>query len=414
MTQNQLQMAAEDLRQSKALRLPAAIFSGSYRHQSAVPTLRQSTIFPTSPGGSPLFSNMQASLGLLDTYDAHVTVNQPLFTGGRLRLGQTIAQETILSRQVELAKNRSELIYKIETAYAGVLKAGKFLAIARSGYTQVQAHLRDVDNLFTQGVVRNDEKLKGQVKLSEAELTVQRAENALMLSRAHLENILSAPLNSADSLADFKSDPIDPLDLETSLAQALAARPEMEIVSHLAAAAQSSRKWARGNLWPSIAAFGTAGYGKPGLDYLNKEWMEYWLAGVGIDWKLWDWGHIRSQIQQSQIRIESVSALDRQTENAIKLDVTDAYFRCRDAQQSVLVLQKTLSQAAESYRIAEHLYRQGQSTHTDYFDAQSIYQNIERQLVQAEIDLALAYSNLRRARGQNLDYYHLPVKDIEK
>ncbi|RPH97818.1 MAG: hypothetical protein EHM72_13270, partial [Calditrichaeota bacterium] len=247
MTQNQLQLAAEDMHQAKALRLPAADLSSTYRHQSVVPTFRQSVNFTLPGSTTPLIPNIEAALGMLDTYDFHVTIRQPLFTGNRLVQGANIAKQTFFSRNMELLKSKSELIFKIESAYAGVLKAGKFLAIAQSGYNQVQAHLQDVDNLFAQGLVRNDEKLKSQVKLSEAELAVQRAENAILLSRAQLENIISAPLNSSDSLQDMEPYPLDQLDLEASIEQALASRPEMQIIHHLSAAAESSRKLAQGN-----------------------------------------------------------------------------------------------------------------------------------------------------------------------
>jgi outer membrane protein TolC len=61
--------------------------------------------------------------------------------------------------------------------------------------------------------------------------------------------------------------------------------------------------------------------------------------------------------------------------------------------------------AQESFRVAENLYRQGQSSHTEFFDAQSEYTRSQLARAQAEIDLMLARANWRKAAGESADAY---------
>jgi outer membrane protein TolC len=66
---------------------------------------------------------------------------------------------------------------------------------------------------------------------------------------------------------------------------------------------------------PRIAAFGRAGYGRPGLNPLNASFDTYWLAGVQVQWSPLRWGGTRRdreliEIQRRIIGTE-VEALDR-------------------------------------------------------------------------------------------------------
>ncbi|PKO97153.1 MAG: TolC family protein, partial [Bacteroidetes bacterium HGW-Bacteroidetes-9] len=40
---------------------------------------------------------------------------------------------------------------------------------------------------------------------------------------------------------------------------------------------------------PRISAFGTLGYGKPGLNMLSNQFDSYAMAGVRFSWTFWDW-----------------------------------------------------------------------------------------------------------------------------
>ncbi|MCU0643673.1 MAG: TolC family protein [bacterium] len=376
-SETEASMTLEDARQAKSALLPSLDFSGNYRRQSTTPELTIPSI-ELPIGGAPisLFPGGGMTLGTLDNYDFKLTISQPIFTGFRLSNWVKAANALATSRSLELEKNRIELIFKVETAYGNVLKSQKFLQIASSAREQVASHLQDVENYVAQGMAKKDELLKVQVKLSEAELVVIQAENAIKMAMVALENLIGQKLPSDVTLASMQ-------------------------VQEFVEAGQASIKIAKGGMFPSLAAFGTLGYGKPGLDFIKQEWMDYWLVGAGVEWNLWSWGKIRSQIQQAQLKIDAINQTARKVQDAITLDVTQSCLLLDEASKRLQLTSTMETQAQESFRVAETSYQQGQATHTEYFDAQSELTRAKLQKAQAEIDAALAQANWRRAVGTN-------------
>jgi outer membrane protein len=389
--------AAMDVSQARATRLPSLDASGAYRHQSDIPELTiPSVSLPFSTTPVSLFPGGAMKLGLLDTYDMRLTVAQPIFSGFRLSNRLKASRSSLQNKQSELRRLKIDLVYKIESAYANVLRAQKLQQSARTSQLQLSSHLQDVQNLLSQGMAKTDERLKVQVRLSECDLAMLQAENAGSLARVALENLVGRELPS-DSLLPAV-EPLKPLpELKASLAQAMIMRPELSSLNFTRQGGEFAQKIAKGALLPSLAGFATLGYGKPGLDYLKKEWMDYWLVGVSAEWNLWNWGKTRSQVEQVQSKINSLDEAERQLKDAITLDVTQACLQLQEVDKRIQVLQHLLEQAGESYRVAQKNYLQGTSRQSDFLDAQTDLSRAQIQAAQAAIDYALAWANWRRA-----------------
>lgn len=398
-------MADEEVRQADTALLPALDFSGSYRHQSAIPELSVPPItVPFWPDPISVLSDGM-TLGTKDVYDFRMTLTQPLFTGFRLGNRKAAAQAAASGRYRDLERQRADLIYKVEAAYAAVLKTRKYIEIAQSARDQVARHLQDAETLVAQGLARRDELLRVEVKRSEAELALVRAENGHDLARAALENLLGQSLPAELALADMPILAVMPVqteagaDLQVALALAAQHRPELATVTEAKAAGEAAKKIARGGRWPSVAAFGTYAYGKPGLDFTKKEAMDYWLVGVGAEWNLWNWGKTSSQIQQAELKLRSIAENERQLSDAIQLDVKQAHLRRTEMAKSLAVAAHMVRQADASYEVMERQYKQGVASHSDYFDAQSELTRAKLIHAEALIEEGLAQANWRRAVG---------------
>jgi outer membrane protein TolC len=400
--ENEASLAREAVKQTTSLLLPALDLAGSYRRQSAVPELHALPI-PTAFGEPVnIFPAGTVKLGTRDIFDLQVTLSQPLFHGFRLQNRKRLSEAMAAGKTAEARMTRSRLIYAIETGYADVLKAQQLLRIARTTRAQVGAHLRDVEHLLAHGLVRRDDHLKVQVRYSETDVAVLRAENAVQLARASLEQIIGQKLPPNDSLASMSPGSVPSLSLEEAIARALRNRPEIQASARSVQAGESSRKIAAGARLPSLNAWGSFGYGKPGLDFVKNEWMDYWTVGAGMEWNIWNWGRTRSEVQTAEIQHSSALAASKQVEDAIVLDVTGAFLRLGESEKRVRLMAEIVDQAAESYRVADNSYRQGLSSHSDYFDAQSDFTRVQEEYARAGVDLVLAQANWRRALGINL------------
>jgi outer membrane protein len=403
MAESEAGIAREDVVQARAAQRPALDFSGSYRRQSAVPELNIDVPLPI-----PIFQQGGFKLGSLDNSDLRLTVTQPLFTGFRLRQGKAAAEAVSGAKMADLKRQSNELIFKVESAYAAVLQAQQGAEIARSARSQIAAHLSDVETMVAQGLARRDERLRVEVKATEADLALLRAENGVALATAALENLLSVPLPEGDEFAEISPGDFEPGDLEQSLQMAAANRPELASLAQIAKAGQAGKKIARGSRLPSLAGFATLGYGKPGLDFIKNEWMDYWLVGVGAEWNLWNWGKTGSKIEQAELRLQGIAASERQLRDAIFLDVKQAHLRLAESAKRLQVAARLAEQAQASFAVAGKQFQQVQASHTDFFDAQSELTRALLQKAEAQIESALARANWRRAVGLSVKEYSNP------
>src|SRR5699024_9785987 len=65
-------------------------------------------------------------------------------------------------------------------------------------------------------------------------------------------------------------------------------RPEYELFRSTQETIEQQKKLAKTKKWPLLSAFGTAAYGRPGLNFLNDDFHDYYLVGLKVKWNFWD------------------------------------------------------------------------------------------------------------------------------
>jgi outer membrane protein TolC len=78
---------------------------------------------------------------------------------------------------------------------------------------------------------------------------------------------------------------------------------------------------------PRVSAFARAGYGKPGLNLLNRSFDPYWLAGVQVQWTPWTWGAVSREREslelEQQIATTNEAAFTESVRRAVQNDLAN-------------------------------------------------------------------------------------------
>jgi outer membrane protein TolC len=85
---------------------------------------------------------------------------------------------------------------------------------------------------------------------------------------------------------------------------------------------------------PRVAAFGSLAYGRPGLAQFREDLHEYWIGGVRVQWRPWDWGTAGRERQVLQVQRQIVDTEEAAFTDRLRRDVQDelqAVERLRDA-----------------------------------------------------------------------------------
>jgi len=390
----QLRRAEIAAKEARANRYATADLKASYNRFSEVMEMTIAGVaIPNMPISIP---GRTIRFGDEDNYESSISLVQPIYAGQRLSSQTKAAEEDVLVQQMNVKANRVRIEFNAKKAFYELVKAFELKNIARVSYQQVAVHLHDLNHLYDQGLVAQNDVLTGEVKLADAEMLLINAENAIELANVALLNLLHLDLAQQVQPAYAAESGPQPV-IDTLSAPVFTKKPEMQMLDFQLAALQYRHKAAKGASWPELAAFGSYVYGKPGLDKISNDWMSYWIAGLQINWNLWDWGKKSARAQQVESALRELSLGKSQLASALALDLKRTLIQIRAGQHRLQNSLKTLQSATENYRIVENGYREGVVSNSDYLDAQSDLTRAQIQKIQSQLDLQIAFADYERA-----------------
>jgi len=377
------------VRNIEAERLPAISVLGQGQYQSDVP-------MPPAivPGGQPLFSPSK------DTYDASVRVDQRIFdpsSSARLALERATLAESQARVRTTLFTLRTEVN---ESFFAAALLQEQLGAL-KAAIDDLEGRLRE-----TTARVREGAALAGEAAAVEATLLQQR-QRADEIHSARAAALARLAALTGHAIADDVAVVLP--ELGDAVADArrgldrLRARPEYEQFDRARDRATRQQAVAAALDRPQVTAYGRAGYGKPGLNFINDQFETYALGGVQLQWKAWTWGSSSRErealgLQQSIVSAEEAAFTDG-LRRAIQLDlVTIDRLQTTLAADDRIVSLRGAIQRASRARLTE-----GVIVASDYLDR-------EMETLTAEFDRARHRVELAQARARVLTTLGLEVK----
>jgi len=123
---------------------------------------------------------------------------------------------------------------------------------------------------------------------------------------------------------------------------------------------------------------------------------------AGISIPLW-FGRNNSRVDKAMAEKSAARAEKQMRVNAVRTRIRTLYFKARNAQRVInLYASDLLPQAARAMETAEVWYREGQSSFTDFIEAQSVWYNFQLALARAKADYGINLARLERMAGTRL------------
>jgi outer membrane protein TolC len=335
--------------------------------------------------------------GAVDHAGAALVLEAPLYTSGRIRAGIEAGSEASLASLARVRGAESDLVAEITGAYHGVSLAAAAAVVAESAVASASGHERVARARFENGAALKSDHLRAQVHRLARQRELERKRADLDLARAHLRLLLGLP--DGEPLVLASSDmtpPAAPLgDLRDWIGAAAAARPEIEAARRSSLAAAASGRATSAARGPEIA--GTARYERnaSGLDAGE----ESFFAGLGIRWTAFDRGRA-ARIEAARQRAAAAAAMSRATEDAVRLEVEQAYRDAGVAGQNLVAAQQAVGAAEEARRISADRYGSGLLPLTDLLDAETGLLQARLAEISSRHDAVVGRVRLQRAAGR--------------
>lgn len=331
-----------------------------------------------------------------------ILVTQPVFMGGAIK-----ALNRLADINEEMADNTAEtrrqaIIYAIDQAYWQVVSLKHKKRLAESYLELIRKLDGDVQKMIDEGVATRSEGLSVSVKVNEAEMTLQKVDNGLTLSKMLLCQMVGLPTNEPVVLAEEDADHVAVVTLrpELDVDQAVENRPELKMLGNVVDMTRQATNILKAANLPQVAL--TGGYAVSNPNVLNgfeKKFGGFFNVGLLVRIPIWNWGDVAYKVRASKGATAIANLELEEAREKIELQVNQSSFRVDEANKRLALAEASIKRADENLRTANLGFSEGVIAPTVVMEAQTAWLQARSQKIDAEIDVRLSQSDLQKALG---------------
>lgn len=331
---------------------------------------------------------------------ASLDITQPIYTGGKIKLAKDASAKMVdlyLSRK-EITE--AELIYGVTTAYWQVVMVKEKIVLARKYKEMLQSLQKDLKNAFTAGLTYKNDLLRVEVSLNEAELSLMKANDALVIAKLNLAQLIGQPDQTAFELSEITEPNFLNLPKEAFHANA-DNRPEIQTLQKAIEIELIQKKLIQSNLKPTvgIAASGLAAAGKK-INFSNgKDHMSTYYGALSVAIPIFDWGKNAQKEKEQQFKIQGKRLELEESKEQVNLQVQAAYLQLNQSASKIELSNLSIKQAEENLRLANDRYKAGTVAGKEVLEAQVIWQQAYSNTIDAKVEYKINEAYYKKAAG---------------
>lgn len=326
-------------------------------------------------------------------YTASATLRQNIYDFGKTSTQVRIQKWNTDASLMDLKSVTDRIVFGVSQAYFGVLQAKRNRDVAEEVVGQFRQHLEQAQGFFDVGVKPRFDVTKAEVDLSNARLSLIRAENSLQLAWVSLKNAMGVPDAPEFALSDTLSYLRYDVSLSAAVERAYRNRPDLQASRTRVQAAEDSVALARKGYYPSLS--GDAQYSRSG----ERSFDGGWSVGASLTFPLFSGFATRYQVEEAQASLKVLKANEESVRQTVLLEIQQTYLNLKEAEDRIATAELTVRQARENLAIANGRYEAGVGNPIEVTDALVSYSTAQTTYTNALFDYKVSRANLEKAMG---------------
>ena len=364
---------------------PQLSFRGSYTRLGRVPGF-------DVPG-------MTIDFGTANNYNLVLSLEQPVFTWGKIKNSYDIARYGLSLTQEEHRKTQHEIRFSVASLFYGALLAKELITVRKESIARIEDHLSTVQERYDKGYAPEFDVLRVKVQLANAKPPLVQAKNLYHLTLDNLKNLLGISLSDSVNLEGTLESEPDQVDQTQAEELAFKNRSELKLVSQQERIGKKALALAKAGNKPSL--FGMANYEYKRPYFSEDKWKTDWNFTLALSLPLFDGFLTRSRVKQARSDLKQLDIADQQIRDLIRLQISQAISDLNLARENILSQQENVKQAKEALRIARVQYQKGMLTNLELMDTEFAQTLAETNYLQAQSDYLIAKARYEKAIGKD-------------
>jgi outer membrane protein TolC len=229
----------------------------------------------------------------------------------------------------------------------------------------VEAHLKQAEMLYQQGIVAQYDVLRARAELASQQKRLTDAQNQYALAMSLLLSLLNLPQEQKITLSTPLRELVYSGTYEDTLKSATETSHEIKALQAKTRALQALALSAEAEAKPQV------------LFSVNLETLTEDLSAIephasltiGVRWNLFDAGYAKAVAREHRETAERTRIDQQRLENALALRIKQAMFEMESAQQGLKAAQRSVEASQESLRLAQRRFETGVGTSVEILDA---------------------------------------------
>ncbi len=376
--------AAAQVEQAKSGYYPAVDITTGLRRDHAVATYVHDK--PILPGNAVKDG---------DDISATIGFRQTLYDFGKTRASVDITKQRFFSAQFDYDTIADDAVFRVKTAYYGVLRAAKARDVLAESVTTYEQHLQQAKAFYEAGTKPRYDVTKAELDLSNEQLNLIKAENSLKLGWVSLNKAMGLESSSEYVLNDNLVFAAYPMILEEAIQAALKDRPDLKSLQAKLSGAEEIIKLDKTEYYPLLSADGN--YRFDGSDFpLDNGWTARLTMSINI----FNGFATKQRVQEAMANASAAKARIESLRLDIHGEIEKDYLFLGEAQQSIANAEIQVRLATENLELANRRYEAGVGNPVEVADAITSMNDASLAQINALYEYKVAQAAIEKAMAR--------------
>ena len=331
---------------------------------------------------------------------ATVTLTQPIYLGGKLVAMYKTAGLLAELSGLEYDKKREETLIGVDEAYWTVVSVKHKKELAEQYAALLDTLNSHVEEMMKAEVATKGDLTKVRVKLNEAQMSLTKATNGLVLAKMLLAQRCGMPLDSEFEVEDTPTNPTNMTKPTINMNSVWENRKEMKMLRISDSVAQNAVVIARSTLLPNVVVTGGYLVSNPNLfNGFQNEFAGTFTAGVAVNIPILHPGGFYA-LKAAKHKRQEVAYQMEEAKEMIELQVNKVKFELDLAYKKLEQAHSDLENAEENLKLADESFAAGMCSSSDLMAAQTAWLKAESEVIDAEIEIEMGKRYLKQAMGE--------------
>ena len=353
---------------------PQISFKGRATYQSDVPVINISI---------PQFKPPELSK---DRYQVLMDLKQLIYDGGSTGYLKEVEEKQLSTDNQKIEVELYALRQRVNDLYFSALLIQENKNVTQILYDDIKARITEMESRVENGTIPKSNLYILQAQLLQTSQDLDNIETDRIATIKMLAQLIGTDLNS-DTYLSLPNPVLNNLEV------AAGDRPEYKLFEVQKTQLEAYKNTISSQSIPKVNLFGEAGYGRPGLNFLDNTFQPYYTVGINFQWNPINWNSNNNQMQMYEI---NEKIIDKQRETFDK----NLYISLEKYKSDILKYEKLLQRDEDIIALRDKIVNSTQSqlqngtiTSTTFLtelnnknQAMLLYKTHQIQLVQAKIN----------------------------